>query len=184
MRGQGWSQRCRLPWQPFGPRGTSVCVSVRVLHWLWNAAFICAQWCSGSCSVNSVRRVFYSYTKWSWCPLQNLWCACICTRVDRDRQGREVTYVSCVSICRTRQARKDTGLSLQHIIVVQWASSWCMTSPTRSPSQPCKIGEYGSQDEKLHLGIFPSTEWSRHLHLLKRAISCPQWHRRGCAVQI
>ncbi len=41
---------------------------------------------------------------------------------------------------RTLLGRRGTGPSPQHTIVEQWASFWCMTSPTRIPLMPFRTG--------------------------------------------
>lgn len=46
-----------------------------------------------------------------------------------------------VSACRTQRARSATGLSPLHTTEEPWALSSCMTSPTKSPSAPCRTGE-------------------------------------------
>lgn len=52
---------------------------------------------------------------------------------------------ACVCVCachvsRIRQGRRGTGLSPPLTTAEPWASSSCMTSPTRTPSTPCRTG--------------------------------------------
>ena len=48
------------------------------------------------------------------------------------------------SLCRTQPARRGTGPSPRRTTAAPWASSWCMTSPTRSRLAPCRTGEASS----------------------------------------
>jgi len=84
------------------------------------------------CAEPSVSRITPTLTRAARVCVCACVCVCVCARV-------------CVCVCRTQPARSATGPSPRPTTAAPWASSSCTTSPTRSPSAPCRTGESPEQ---------------------------------------